>query len=162
VTSLERLLNTGRDAMRFPSQLVHFNLADSKRRNGHLGWKVVDADIATFAEIGRNLSQLDESACWARATGDAWLFLGADGSTFATAVFSAYAETRPYRAGWSCRAIKGDERKLISEVVTTTVTRSARCVGAVVPQRSDLESIGQCRACHASVAFRDAGHFVGA
>jgi hypothetical protein len=73
--------------------------------------------------------------------GDEWLFLGANGRGLAAAALAAYACTEPYRAGWRCRATKdGDEQEIV-EVVTTSITRTARVALAVASSRDDLEPL---------------------
>ena len=136
---LERLLSTFTGGERFPSALVLCNLADTKRRNSHLGFDVVDRDIATFDALVTKLTAAGERS--ARVGGDAWLFLGADARAFARALLSDYALTQPYRAGWRCSATKNGEERLVTEVTTTSLTRTARLVGAVAPSRDELEPL---------------------
>lgn len=138
---LERLLSTFTGGERFPSELVLCNLADTKRRNSHLGFDTVDRDIATFDAIVTNLPNRESGERSARVSGDEWLFLGADGRAFAQAILSEYSLTQPYRAGWRCRATKDGEEKLVVEVLTTSLTRTARIAGAAVSSREDLEPV---------------------
>jgi hypothetical protein len=138
---LDPLLRTFTGAERFPSALVLCNLADTKRRNAHLGSVAVDQDIATCDALVSSLTELAAGERCARVSGDEWLFLGADGAAFARALLEAYALEQPYRAGWRCRATKdGEERNVVAEV-TTTITRTMRIVGAVVSSRADLEPV---------------------
>jgi hypothetical protein len=136
---LERLLCTFTGGERFPSELVLCNLADTKRRNSHLGFAVVDEDIATFDALVTKLTANDARS--SRVSGDEWLFLGSGARAFAVALLSDYSLTQPYRAGWRCHATKGSEEKVVTDVVTTTLTRTARLVGTVVPSRDDLEPL---------------------
>ena len=138
---LERLLCTFTGGERFPSELVLCNLADTARRNSHLGSSVVDQDIATFDALVRKLTIAANGAGSARVGGDEWLFLGTDGRAFVRAALDEYALTQPYRAGWSCRATKGGEERNVDEVVTTSLTRTARFVGAIAASRDELESL---------------------
>jgi len=145
---LERLLSTFTGAERFPSEVVLVNLADTKRRNSHLGSLEVDGDIATFDALVSELTNRGRGERSARVSGDEWLFLGADGRAFALAALAGYALTKPYCAGWSCRATKDGEQKTITELVTTSITRTARFVATAVPSRDALESLAARLADH--------------
>lgn len=137
--NLERLLCKFTGGERFPCELVLCNLADTQRRNSHLGSILVDQDIATFdALVGKLTANGERSA---RVSGDEWLFLGANARAFSHAAIAEYSLTEPYRAGWRCRATKHGEEKSVDEVVTTSLTRTARCVGAVARSRDDLETV---------------------
>ena len=138
---LERLLHTFTGQERFPSELVLCNLADTKRRNSHLGSDVVDRDISAFDALVRKLTKSESGERWARVSGDEWLFFGADVQAFTQAALAEYALTQPYRAGWRCHATKDGEEKSAIEVVTTSLSRSARFVGAVVSSRGEVASV---------------------
>lgn len=138
---LERLLSTFTGAERFPSELVLCNLADTKRRNSHLGSLEVDGDIATFGALVSKLTNGDGGDRSARVSGDEWLFLGAKGRAFALAALADYELVQPYRSGWRCGAKKGGEEKSVLAVTTTSITRTARFVGAVAPSRDALEPL---------------------
>jgi hypothetical protein len=138
---LERLLSAFTGAERFPCELVLCNLADTKRRNSHLGSGAVDQDIATFDAIVGGLTTRARGERSARVSGDEWLFLGADGRAFAVAALAAYARAEPFRAGWRCRATKDGEEREVVEIVTTTITRTVRLLGAVTSSRDDLEPV---------------------
>lgn len=137
------MLSTFTGAERFPSELVLCNLADTKRRNSHLGSLEVDEDIATFDALVSELTNFERGYRSARVGGDEWLFLGANGRAFAESALSAYAVTKPYRAGWRCHATKDAEEKSVLAVTTTSITRTARFVGTVASSRGrgDLESL---------------------
>jgi hypothetical protein len=145
---LERLRSTFTGDERFPAELVLCNLADTKRRNAHLGSLAVDGDIATFDALVTALTNLEAAARCARVSGDEWLVLGADGRTFALAALEAYALEQPYRAGWRCRATKAGQARSVVEVVTTTIARTVRLLGAVVPSRGDLDPLAARLAEH--------------
>ena len=138
---LEQLLRTFTSSERFPAELVLCNLADTKRRNCHLGSSVGDQDIATCDALVKKLTIAANGERSARVSGDEWLFLGADARAFARALLAEYAITQPYRVGWRCHATKNGEEKIVDEVLTTSLTRTARFVGAVVASRDDLESL---------------------
>ncbi len=138
---LERLSSTFTGAERFPCDVVLFNLADTKRRNSHLGFDVVSEDIATFDALVSRLTDRESGERSARVSGDEWLFLGASGRAFAQAILAEYSLTEPYRAGWRCRATKDGEEKTVLAVTTTSLTRTARVVGGVVSTRDELESV---------------------
>jgi hypothetical protein len=145
---LERLRSTFTGIERFPSELVLCNLADTKRRNAHLGSLTVDADIARFDALVRELTNLEGGERCARVSGDEWLFLGADGRAFARAALEAYSLEQPYRAGWRCRATKDGEERSVVEVVTTTIARTVRLLGSVISSRGDLEPVATRLAEH--------------
>lgn len=138
---LERLLATLTGDEPFPTRLLACNLADTKRRNAHLGHAVVDEDIARFdallGEAARPGSRL------ARVGGDAWLVLGDEGPALVDAICTRYAETRPYRAGWRCRARSAGEDREASEVVTTSIARAARFVSAPVRSREEIGAVAE-------------------
>jgi hypothetical protein len=138
---LERLRSTFTGAERYPSELVLCNLADTKRRNSHLGSVEVDEDIATFDAIVSRLTDLARGDRSRRVGGDEWLFLGAGGRAFAEAALAEYARTQPYRAGWRCRATRSGEERDVLEVVTTSIVRTARIALAVVPSAADLQPL---------------------
>ena len=122
---LERLLYTLTGGEPFPSELVLCNLADTGRRNSHLGSSVVDQDIATFDALVRKLTIAANGERSARVGGDEWLFLGSDGRAFARAALDEYALTQPYRAGWCCRATKRADEKNVDEVGPLVKTLTA-------------------------------------
>jgi hypothetical protein len=139
--NVERLRSTLTGAERYPSELVLCNLADTKRRNSHLGSVEVDEDIAAFDAIVSKLTELARGDRSRRVGGDEWLFLGAGGRAFAEAALAGYARTQPYRAGWRCRATKSGEAKDVLEVVTTSIVRTARIAFAVASSAEDLEPL---------------------
>jgi hypothetical protein len=138
---LARLLGTFTGAERFPCELVLCNLADTKRRTSHLGALAVDQNIALFDAIVSKLTIVGRGERSARVSGDQWLFLGSDGRSFARSALAEYALTQPYRAGWRCRATKAGEEKTVSEVVTTSIARTARFVLGAASSREDVDAL---------------------
>lgn len=138
---VERLRSTFTGQERYPCELVLCNLADTKRRNSHLGSVAVDADIAAFDAIVGTLTILERGDRSRRVGGDEWLFLGADGRAFAGAALAAYARTDTYRAGWRCRATKDGDEKDVVEVVSTSITRTMRIAITTMPTLEDLEPL---------------------
>lgn len=136
---LERLLATLTGDEPFPARLLLCNLADTKRRNAHLGHAAVDVDIARFDEALR--AAAGPRSRFARVGGDEWLVLGDDGPALVDAVCTRFGESRPYRAGWRCRATSGGVVREVSETVTTSIARTARFLSAAVRTREEIAPI---------------------
>jgi GGDEF domain-containing protein len=123
---------------RFPAFLLLANLADTKRRNSHLGIPVVDEDIRLFDELaGANLSSEERGA---RVGGDQWLLLAADPGNLVEPIVSRYTSETPYRAGWRGVATRRGERREHDELISTTMTRAARFLTVKIATPLDVVS----------------------
>src|SRR5437899_2884382 len=95
---------------RLPGFLYSFNIADFKRRNGHLGHLVGDADIA---ELDRRLKEFaSNDGLVARTSGDRWFLLTRDNRTEEVGqLLAAYAREEPIEAGWEIIASRRGRTK---------------------------------------------------
>jgi GGDEF domain-containing protein len=133
----------GRAEGRLPGVLYSFNIADFKRRNGHLGHVAGDADVA---ELGSTLAALEPRVVVARVRGERWLLLAPDGAEQASsrreveAVLAAFAREEPLVVGWEVHGVKDGLPRVGREVVASRIRRGVRCLYAHVRTRADLEA----------------------
>ncbi|HSO36528.1 MAG TPA: diguanylate cyclase, partial [Labilithrix sp.] len=122
---------------RLPAVVYSLDIADFKRRNGHLGHAVGDADIA---ELHALLLGLGPSALVARTHGDRWLVLAPEEAREDVAsVLARFARTEPLLAGWQVRATKDGRERTSRETEPTFIMRAVRCLFAPVRTRAELE-----------------------
>lgn len=120
----------------FPSTLSLVNLADTKRRNAHLGAVAVDGDIADFERA--LAAGIGADARAARVAGDAWLVLG---PARLEVVRAAYARREPYDAGWRVVATRGGAVREARGIARTTIARDLRALAAPVPSAAAIEVV---------------------
>jgi GGDEF domain-containing protein len=114
-------------SLRLPGVLYSFNIADLKRRNGHLGHLTGDEDIQDLDEMLVRLAP--PSALVARTHGDRWHMLTAREETAKIqAILDAYARDEAFSAGWEMRGLKDGVRKTLRKTVATTMRRAVRCL----------------------------------
>lgn len=122
-----------------PGYLALFNMAESKRRNLHLGFLTVNEDIAALGTLlGSHLGSLDAYGHWG---GDRWWAFAprAHLGAFA-AVAAAFSQSMPITAGWECRAIAPDGTERTSrERREVLLHRGVRCGYVAIQQMDDLE-----------------------
>lgn len=122
---------------KLPGVVAVLNLADFKRRNNHLGWKVGDDDIE---ELERLLSEtLTDKCFYRRFAGDGWIvFLPEDSIYFVEKVIAALQQTQEISLGWQCIAVKNGETRTEVEKTRTLIHRAVRCVWSNVSNLNDI------------------------
>jgi GGDEF domain-containing protein len=120
-----------------PGVLYSFNIADLKRRNGHLGFDEGDKDIV---ELSQALSALvSDTAIVAHVEGDRWLmFSETSEHARVQALLDAYRKSDPITAGWQIEASRNGRQRSDSLGVTTTIARGVRCLYCDVHSPGDL------------------------
>jgi GGDEF domain-containing protein len=120
-----------------PGVLYSFNIADLKRRNGHLGFREGDKDIV---ELSAALSALEsDTTIVARVAGDRWLMFSQSGElTRVQALLDAYRKSEKITAGWQIEASRNGRQRTDSLGVTTTIARAVRCLYCDVHSPGDL------------------------
>ncbi len=121
---------------RFPSLLALVNLADTKRRNAHLGAVAVDRDITDFERALWGAARATD--CFAQVGGDAWVVLGAPRLD---AIRAAYARVDAYEAGWRLVAERGGEIREARGAARTTIARDLRALTARVDAASEIPDV---------------------
>lgn len=118
-----------------PGLLAYFNIADAKRRNSHLGYMVLDEDIAEFHKL------LTDSADVAvRNSGDSWLAFYKDESVLPIeSILKAMHREQPISIGWKSEGYKGDEHKSIEQTVSSVIVRAFRCLYLPVKSMDDVD-----------------------
>jgi hypothetical protein len=110
-----------------PGFLYHFNLADFKRRNSHLGHVVGDADIAEFEGLLAETAKIDGTA--RRIGGDRWLMASrANANDRVAAMIERYRRADPFICGWRITGKRGNEQRGDELPLATTIRRSVRCL----------------------------------
>lgn len=111
-----------------PSYVAVFDLADTKRRNMHLGRLRVDEDIATFHSILTGAFPAGESLA-ARIEGNVWVaVLKGDHRPRLAGVIGDYGQRLPARWERTCRATSlGGEERVAEFVFDVVIERAVRC-----------------------------------
>ena len=133
-----RILTFQREAARFlPGYLYCFNIADLKRRNGHLGHGAGDKDIEELDRLLRELAS--DAAIVERTDGQRWFLLSRRDETRRVQVLlDRYKRTDRLSAGWRVDATRGGMRKSSRETVPTEISRAVRCLYAAVGTPAEL------------------------
>jgi GGDEF domain-containing protein len=120
-----------------PGFLYCFNIADLKRRNGHLGHLVGDRDIE---ELDRLLKELaSDTAIVERTDGQRWFLLSRrNENDRVQAVLDRYQRTDRFSAGWKVEATRGGTEKIGRQIVSTEIRRAVRCLYAEVKSPAEL------------------------
>jgi GGDEF domain-containing protein len=123
-----------------PGLLVLFDMADSKRRNGHLGHQVVDGDIEELDQrVGTSVAPLGLAK---RVRGDKWLVLYKTDSLEPVAeLLRAYRKEQKFLVGWTCSGEKNGESKMVERTASSTIVRSLRCVYCFVAVSDDSAAL---------------------
>lgn len=123
--------------------LAFFDLADTKRRNCHLGYMTIDDDIAEFDRLLR--ASVGSTGMARRVGGDLWLAIYPERTVPAlgqrlnqglsqsfiqilSQLLHDYHQERAISIGWRCRGHCDGVVEVAEETIDTTITRSARCV----------------------------------
>jgi hypothetical protein len=111
-----------------PCYLAAFNLANTKRRNLHLGWRRVDEDISIFDALLHDTFKLEETIV-KRVGGNEWVvFLHEKELPLLDKVILAYSEEIAHRAGWKCRGRSpSGEVRTIEKTSKVILVRAVRC-----------------------------------
>jgi GGDEF domain-containing protein len=135
----ERRLSTfAQEAARcLPGFLYGFNIADLKRRNGHLGHLVGDQDIE---ELDRLLKEFaSATAVVERTDGQRWFLLSRrNENDHVQAMLDRYQRTDRFSAGWEVEATRAGTEKLGRQIVATEIRRAVRCLYAEVKSPPEL------------------------
>lgn len=125
-----------------PGVLAFFDLADTKRRNCHLGYMTIDEDIAEFDRL--LCASVGSAGVARRVGGDLWLAIYPQDSELAlgqglnqglsqflsqvlSQLLDDYHQERAISIGWRCRGYRDGVVEVVEETIDTTITRSARC-----------------------------------
>jgi GGDEF domain-containing protein len=127
-----------REAAAFlPGFLYDFNIADFKRRNGHLGHSVGDGDIAVLDGLIAAAARGDGTS--RRIGGDRWLMVSrADAADRVQRVLDGYQRADPFVSGWRIWASNGDEERSAEAPLPTVIRRAARCLYTEVARKAEL------------------------
>ena len=114
-----------------PGFLYCFNIADLKRRNGHLGHLAGDQDIE---ELERLLKELAcNTAIVERADGERWFMLSRrNENNRVQAILDRYQRTDRFSAGWEVEATRGGTEKIGRQIIPSEIRRAVRCLYAEV------------------------------
>jgi GGDEF domain-containing protein len=117
-------------AGRLPAVVYSFNIADFKRRNGHLGHVAGDADIVA---LERMLAGLGSQVLVARVCGQRWLVLApAAAHGDLESICARFARSDPILVGWELLATKDRGSRFVRETQPSTIHRALRCLCAPV------------------------------
>ncbi len=120
-----------------PGWLYSFNIADLKRRNGHLGHATGDSDIAEFSAALATLAS--DGAIVARVSAERWLlFSRKDACARVQDLLNAYRRSESTTTGWQIEASRGGLKKSDSLGIATTIARAVRCLYSPVWSPADL------------------------
>jgi len=136
-----------------PALLVVCNLADAKRRNDHLGYKVVDQDIEELDQLLQKWASTSGLA--QRVEGDTWLAISTlESIQSLTNLLNTYRKEQQIEVGWQCSGKKDGETKVEKRTLHTTITRAVRCLYSPVSTADNLSSLIDkelLRRCHGFV-----------
>lgn len=119
-----------------PGTLVSFNMADTLRRNCHLGHLEVDKDIAEFDALLRQAIGL--KGLVKRVGGDIWLALHSHNSSLHQDILSQFHKEVPCEVGWRSTGERQGSSKSVERLVPTKIIRDVRCVYFPVERRDQL------------------------
>ena len=114
-------------------------MAESRRRNLHLGHHAVDTDIAELGALLRShLGQDGASGHWGGDTW--WAYVHPPSLPVFDAVVAAFGRSMVITAGWECRAraVDGTQR-FSSDRAAVVLHRGVRCGYVAVQHTSDLD-----------------------
>jgi GGDEF domain-containing protein len=124
-------------ALLLPGFLYDFNIADFKRRNGHLGHSLGDADIAEFDGLIAAVARGNGTA--RRIGGDRWLMLSqANACDRIQDLLNHYQRAEPFVSGWRIWASRGGEERSAEAPLVTVIRRAVRCLYTEVASRAEL------------------------
>jgi GGDEF domain-containing protein len=122
-----------------PGCLALFDLADTKRRNLHLGYNKVDQDIAWFEIL---LNQCIETTGIAkRIGGDKWIAFTVGSSPNYRALLQHYPQEEHVTIGVICRAtsIRGDSI-VVRKQIQATIFRAFRCLYTWLEDKANFDA----------------------
>lgn len=125
-----------------PGLLVLFDLADTKRRNCHLGHNVVANDIEEFDRLAH--TSVGSSGLVRRVDGNAWLALyklEPQSLQSLNALLSAYHKEQEMQVGWRSTGEKDSVQKVVERTVPTTIIRAARCLYSAVTDPQEINGL---------------------
>ena len=123
-----------------PGILALFNIAGTKRRNLHLGYEVVDKEIARLDElIAKEVKDRGDSK---RIGGNEWLvFIYKRPIQLLEKICLEFADEQEIETGWKCIATKGVIKKQARESIPTILRRSLRCIYTPLVDKQELPVI---------------------
>src|SRR6266403_2578125 len=123
-----------------PGLLALFDIADAKRRNFHLGHRVVDRDID---ELDRQVrSSVGASGLAKRVGGDEWLALYKSESVEpVAALLDTYYKEQEFLVGWKSTGEKDGQIKVAQRTVPSRLVRSLRCIYAFTNSSQDTSGL---------------------
>jgi len=123
-------------AAHVPGLLVLFDLAETKRRNCHLGHIVVDKDIDEFGRLIQ--SSVGASGLANRVRGASWLAMYRLESLQAISeLLVSFHRQQEMIVGWRSTGERNGATKVTEKTVPATIIRAARCLySAVITPKS--------------------------
>jgi GGDEF domain-containing protein len=126
-------------ALLLPGFLCCFNIADFKRRNGHLGHLVGDADIAELDGLIAAMARADGTA--QRIGGDRWLMLSRSRAhDRVQALLDRYRLAQQFVSGWRIWASRAGQERVADARIETVIRRAVRCLYTEVASEAELAS----------------------
>jgi GGDEF domain-containing protein len=126
-------------ALLLPGFLCCFNIADFKRRNGHLGHLVGDADIAELDGLIAAMARADGTA--QRIGGDAGSCCRDREPMIASRpVLDRYRLAQQFVSGWRIWASRAGQERVAEARIETVIRRAVRCLYTEVASEAELAS----------------------
>lgn len=127
-----------------PGLLAFFDLADTKRRNIHLGHMAIDHDIAEFDRL--LCASVGSTGMARRVGGDLWLAIYPEGTVsegkqVLGQVLDDYRQEKSISHGWRCRGHRDGVVEIVERIVDTTISRAARCVYFSATGRDEMNTV---------------------
>jgi len=120
-----------------PGFLYSFDIADFKRRNGHFGHDVGDAEIVELDGLIAAAARADGTA--RRVGGDRWLMLShANANQRVQEVLDRYQRVEPFISGWRTRATRDGQERIADQPLATVMRRAVRCLYTEVGSQAEL------------------------
>lgn len=110
-----------------PGLLVLYDIANAKRINDHLGFRVVDRDIEEMNQLVA--ASVGPSGLAKRVKDVKWLALyKTDSLAPVAALLSSYHKEQAFLVGWRCTGDRDGINKVAERTVRSTIVRSLRCI----------------------------------
>ncbi len=119
-----------------PGLVVLFDLADTKRRNCHLGHNVVDKDIDEFDRLIQ--SSVGASGLAKRVRGASWLAMyRLESLQSINELLGSFHRKQEMNVGWRSTGERNGATKVTEKIVPATIIRATRCLySAVITPKS--------------------------
>jgi hypothetical protein len=123
------------------------HLADAKRRNCHLGYQVVDADIEECDRLIQ--ASVGTSGVAKRVGGVSWLAIYKINDIGAVKdVLNAFNRRQALDIGWRATAKINGTTKVAERIVATTIVRALSCLYTTLTTPRELDKLDQLLSEH--------------